>query len=222
MKMKYLIFTFSILALFFLGNKAYAYDNHDFQIWNTDTEEIKINKSLKAVFEQEFRWGDNASELFYQHYDVGVVYAVNKNLDLGAGYRHVLDKKGDKFKSENEPNISAILKTDFAGFSLSDRNRLEYRHFKYQTDNWRYRNLFTLRLPWKFTKLQIRPYLADEIFINLNGMDLNGNRLYFGLGFDLIGNLKGELYYMLHTVKASNICTWSDTNVFGTKLKYSF
>jgi len=213
---------FAVLVVIFAAGSAHAYDNHDFQIWNTDTEEIKINKKLKAVFEQEFRWGDNASELFYQHYDAGLAYAVNDYLDIGGGYRHVFEKKGENFKTENEPNVFVTFKTDAKGFSLSDRNRLEYRHFDYQTDTWRYRNLFTVRLPWKFTRLKIRPYFADEIHINLNKGDLNANRLYFGLGLDIIGDLKGDIYYMLHSTKTSNTNLWIDTNVLGIKLKYSF
>jgi len=50
------IFTIVGLALL-LATKVYAYDDGDFQIWNTDVEEFKVNKDLKIAFEEEFRWG---------------------------------------------------------------------------------------------------------------------------------------------------------------------
>lgn len=48
---------------------VYAYDNHDFQFWNTNVEEFKVDKTSKISLEQEFRWGNNAGDFYYQHYD---------------------------------------------------------------------------------------------------------------------------------------------------------
>ncbi len=157
-----------ILAAFsiILGIRAYAYDDGDFQVWNTDTQEFKINKDLKIAFEEEFRWGNDAREFFYQHYDTGILYNMNKYLSLGGGYRHVLSLQTREWKVENEPFISATLSGELKGFKLDTRSRMEYRHFDYQADSWRFRNKFTVKLPWKFTKLEIQPYLADEIFLD--------------------------------------------------------
>ncbi len=33
-----------------LTNRVFAYDDGDFQIWNTDVEEIQLKKDLKLVF----------------------------------------------------------------------------------------------------------------------------------------------------------------------------
>jgi len=214
----------SILTMVLLASliciSAYAYDDGDFQVWNTENQELNINKVSKITFEQELRWGDNASELYYQHYDAGFVYSANEHLDLGINYRQVYEKNNDKFKEENRPHINAILKYTVAGFKLDDRNRLEYRHFDWQEDFWEYRNKFTLKFPWRFTKLQFQPYLADEVFLHLNAIDLTRNRLYGGFGFTIFRNLKGEIYYLLQTSKSSG--SWKDANVLGTKIKLVF
>ena len=80
-----------------LSANAFAYQDGDFQVWNTETEELKINNETKMVTEQEFRWGGNARDFYYQHYDLGFFYNLQKYLNVGAGYRHVLSKSGDKF-----------------------------------------------------------------------------------------------------------------------------
>lgn len=209
-----------IILLFMITGLVYAYDDGDFQIWNTEVEELKINKSLKIALEEEFRFGDNANEFYYHHYDAGLVYDLNKYFNLGVGYRHIYEKKKGKFKVENEPYWCAILFWALAGFKFDSRSRLEYRHFDYQKDSWRYRNKFTVKLPWKFTTLEIQPFLSDEIFVDFNGMDLNRNRFYSGLGFILTKNIKGEIYYLLQSSKGSG--NWSDANVLGTKLKVLF
>ncbi len=200
--------------------RAYAFDNHDFQVWNTDVEEFKINKSSKVVLEEEFRWGDNADDFYYHHYDAAFIYGINKYLDVGLGYRQVYEKKSGKFKEENQPNIIAAVKWELLGYKLEDRSRLEYRHFDYQTDSWQYRNKFTMKLPWKFTKIEIQPYLADEVFLNFFGTAFTKNRFFSGLGFNLTKNLKAEIYYLLQSSKSSGV--WSDANVLGAKLKLVF
>ncbi|MCX5699632.1 MAG: DUF2490 domain-containing protein [Candidatus Omnitrophica bacterium] len=201
--------------------KLYAYDDGDFQVWNTEVEELKINQDAKIALEQEFRWGGSAKEFYYQHYDAGFFYNLQKYLNVGGGYRHVLSKSKGKFLIENEPYITATLLWDAAGFKFDDRSHLEYNHFDYKDDTWRYRNKFTVKLPWKFTKFEIQPYLSDEIFILFDDSQrLSTNRFSAGLGMTITKNLKGEIYYMLQDTKNSG--KWVDINVLGTKLKLSF
>ena len=217
-------FKLSVLGMLFfaLSLKAYAYDDGDFQVWHTENQEMKINKESKLTLEEEFRFGDNANDFYYHHYDIGFVRDLSKYLNLGIGYRHIYEKKSGKFKEEMEPYGMATLFWELVGFKFDSRSRLEYRHFDYQLDAWRYRNKFNMKFPWKFTKMQIQPFLADEIFLNLNGIDLNQNRFYSGLGFNLTKNIKGEIYYLLQSTKSSGTCVWTDINVLGTKFKVLF
>ncbi|MEW5758825.1 MAG: DUF2490 domain-containing protein [Candidatus Omnitrophota bacterium] len=204
-----------------LGCNVYAYDDGDFQVWNTEVEEVKINKNSKITLEEEFRFANDASDFFYHHYDGGYVYAMNKFLDLGINYRQVYEKKqGKKIKQENRPHINAILKHDLFGFSLEDRNRLEYRHFDYQPDTFRYRNKFTVKFPWKFTKFKIQPFIADEIFLVFYNKAFTRNRFYTGAGATFTKNLKGELFYLLQSNRDGK--KWKQSNVLGVKIKLVF
>jgi len=219
--MKRKISVIAMSLVMFLTAKLYAYDDGDFQVWNTDVEEIQLNKDLKLAFEQEFRWGGSAKDFYYQHYDLGFFYNLQKYLNVGAGYRHILSKSKGKFLVENDPYITATLLWDLEGFKFDDRSRLEYNHFDYKDDTWRYRNKLTVKAPWKFTKLEIQPFAADEIFILFDdGQRLSENRSTAGLSMNITKNLKGEVYYMFRTVKSG--LKWTDTNVLGTKLKLAF
>ncbi|MDP2923488.1 MAG: DUF2490 domain-containing protein [Candidatus Omnitrophota bacterium] len=214
-----IIFLTTIIIL--TGSCVYAYDDGDFQVWNTDVEELKINNDAKIALEEEFRWGDNASEFYYQHYDVGFFYNLKKYLNIGGGYRHIYELKKGKFMVENEPYVTANLLWDLLGFKFDDRSRMEYRHFDYQTDSWRYRNKITAKLPWKFTRIEIQPYLSDEIFVGFGTIsEFNQNRFSSGLAMNLTKNVKAEIYYMLQSTKSSG--KWVDANVLGTKLKIAF
>ena len=210
------------LLVLVLAGLVYAYDDGDFQVWNTDSEELKINKNAKMAFEQEFRWADNASKLYYKHYDAGFFYDLQKWLNVGGGYRQIYDLVKGKFLPCEEPYLTLTLSSALKGFNLEDRSRMEYNDFDYKVDFWRYRNKFTLKLPWKFTKMEIQPYVSDEIFIVFGGLpsDLNQNRFSSGISMNLTKNLKAEIYYMLQSVKSSG--KWVGANVLGTKVKIAF
>jgi hypothetical protein len=205
---------------------GYAYDDGDFQVWNTEAQEKKISQNFKLAAEEEFRWADNANDFYYHHYDLGLIYSLNEHLNLSVGYRHIFEKKtigsSTKFKVENEPYITAALSWDFAGFKFESRNRIEYRHFDYQADSGRYRNKFNLKFPWKLTGFKfLAPYLADEIFFGFGGTNqFNQNRFSSGFGMNLIKEVSAEIYYMLQSTKSKG--KWTDANIFGTKVKLIF
>jgi len=54
-----------ILVLFLIttGFNLYAYQDGDFQIWNTNAQDVKIGKATKFTLEEEFRYGETATEL---------------------------------------------------------------------------------------------------------------------------------------------------------------
>jgi len=211
-----------LIALLLVSTvNAYVYAN-DSQVWNIDTEDFKINKTSKLSLEQEFRWKNDAGDFYYQHYDVGYIYLLNDYFNFGGGFRYIKQKVNDKFRDGSEPYLAAFMFWNPAGFNLSDRIRLEYRYFDYQSDACIFRNKLDIKLPWKFTAFEFQPMVADEIFFKFNGGVLDENRLSAGFAFRLTKNLKGELCYMLRSTKNAGICTWSYTNVLSTKLKLAF
>jgi len=200
---------------------AYAYDDNDFQVWSIAAEEFKIGKNSKIALEEEFRWGDNANEFYYHHYDAGVAYSLREYLNISAGYRHIYELKNGKFKPENAPYAAVTFNWGLKGFKVEDRSRFEYRHFDYQADSGRYRNKITIRSPWKFTRMEIQPFVSEEIFIGFGGSNqFNQNRFSSGLAVTVRKNVKAEIYYVLQSSKNAGL--WKDVNVLGAKLKMNF
>jgi hypothetical protein len=200
---------------------AYAYENGDFQIWNTDYQDIEVIKNVKLAMEQEFRFGENASEVYYQHYDWGAVFSFDKMLDIALGYRLTLDKYKRKWREEDQPNANATFKFDLWKFKIDDRNRIEYRHFRFKEDFVRYRNKFGIKLPLDFMKIKISPYASDEIFIASDSTGFNENRLAAGIEFGLTKYVKADIYYMFKSNRIKGD-KWNSANVLGTKIKIAF
>ena len=210
-----------IAALVAMSVNAYAYDNGDFQIWNTDYQDIKVKKDVKLSMEQEFRFGENASEFYYQHYDWGVVFGFAKMLDLALGYRLTLEKFKHKWRTEDQPNVNATLKFDLWKFKIDDRNRIEYRHFRFKEDSVRYRNKFGIKLPLDILKMNVAPYASDEIFISSDSTGFSENRFSSGIEFGLTKYVKADIYYMFKSNRIKDD-KWNSANVLGTKIKIAF
>lgn len=210
-----------LLAAAVFCQRVSAYQDGDFQIWHTEAQEFKLADGWRMPIEEEFRYGDGASELYYQHYDIGIARDIGKHLTIIASYRQIYDGEKGKFRPEFQPNLNLIPKFEVYGFKIDDRNRFELKLYDdNRADLVEYRNKLTIRAPWKFTQIGIQPYISDEIFVMLNTMIYKRNRFSAGVTFDILKEVKGDVYYMLQTTKRSG--RWTDANILGLKLKVSF
>jgi len=215
-------FVVTVITVVLISEICFAFDDEGFQYWSTAGFSFDIDKDWKVTFEEEFRLGDDGGHLYYQHSDLGLVYKSFADwIDLGVNYRGVFEKDSNgKWRQENRPHLNVTLKGKLFGFDLSDRSRLEYRDRENKKDVWRYRNKVTVKLPLELTKLKLQPYLADEVFINLDEEGYNRNRLYSGVSFKLSKNLTGNVFYLWQSSKSGG--GWKDLNVIGTGLKFYF
>lgn len=237
-----------ILALSFvalLTGTVYAYDDGDWQYWNTESIEGTIidvgTETLDKVgakLEGEWRFGDDVSEFYYQHTDVSL--KLKKMFvpwfNFGIAYRQVWEYKhrddvsgGNYWYTEYRPHFDPEVSFKYKGWSIKNRFRVELRYFDEddsgEEDVWRLRNKFSLKPPIKWTKWQITPYIADEIFIEEDSDGIYRNRLYLGLGIGKLlslETLKGDIFFLWQA--SDNGDNWTDKDVYalGTQIKVHF
>jgi hypothetical protein len=216
-------FLSSLICAGLSSGPCFAFDDGDFQWWTSTGASFDISKDWKCDFEEEFRFGDDAGELYYHHLDLGVVYhSLADWIDLGFNYRQVVERSDSEgeWKQENRPHLNVTLKGKLFGLGVSNRSRFEYRDREDQEDHWRYRNKFTVKVPLELTELKLKPYVADEVFIPLNDDNISTNRVYAGLSFDVFEEMSGEVFYLWQASRAPG--DWNDFNVLGTRLKFRF
>jgi hypothetical protein len=200
-----------------------AFDDDDFQYWTSAGASAKINKDWNAEFTEEFRFGNHGGNLYYQQSDLGFVYSgIADWIDIGLNFGLVFEKddKTDRWHRENRPHVNLTFKWKMWGLSLSDRNRFEYRDRENAKDLWRYRNKFTVKLPWKLTAWKLQPYVADEVFINLDNEHFNRNRFSVGVSAPLGEKLSADIYYMLQSSRKHS--DYTDYHILGTAFKFKF
>jgi hypothetical protein len=215
-------FVVTAITVVLISGVCFASDDGDFQYWNITDLSVDVNNDWKFTFQEELHFGESGRRLYYQHYEPGLTYSgLAKWIDLGFNYRQAFerDSKG-KWKREDQPNLNITLKGKLFGLDLSDRSRIEYRVLEDRKDVWRYRNKVTAKLPFELTELKLQPYVADEIFVPLDDVDINTNRLYAGVLFKLTKNMGCDLHYLWQSTRSNG--GWTDINVVGTALKFSF
>jgi len=191
------------------------------QWWDTTGFKVDINSDWSTTAEEEFRV-DGDSGLYYHHWDIGLGYAgLAEWIDVSLNFRQVYDKDDDgEWRQENQPHVNVTFADTFAGIACSTRSRFEYRDRVGGEDNWRYRNKVTFGLPWELTPLKVKPYVADEVFINMDGSGYSQNRFYAGGVLSLAKNVKLDLYYLWQSTRADP--GRDNIHAIGTKLVFLF
>jgi len=210
-----------VIALF-TGPACFAFDEGDFQLWKTASVSFDIHKDWKAVVEEGLKFGNDAGNLYYHYTDLGFVYGSLAGwIDLGFNYKQAFSKgdEGD-WHWENRPHFNVTVKGRLGDIDLADRSRFEFRDREDDEDLWRYTNQLTAKLPCELTRFKLRPYFADQVYLNLEGQTFEKNRVYSGVSFKLPKDMEGGVYYVWQCSKSDG--KWTNLNALGLQLKFYF
>ena len=191
----------AVLALAQVG-RAQVNADGDWQFWTHERATFKITDNVKGTVGAMFRFGDDMSELWYQHYDAGVVFKTTKWMSIMANYRLKmvrLDKlTGGEWENIHNPSLNFIFTHKLGKVKL--KNNCRFSYWDYDSEFGRddllyYRNIFMVAGP-ALTKAKISPYIQEDFFFSTNNGEIDRNRLSTGL---LVGKWKGvipKLYFM--------------------------
>lgn len=179
---------------------VFAYRDGDWQYWNTESVSVKLTGKIGAYVEEEFRFGDDVSEFYYQHSHLQLDFKVTDWFTLAPAYRQVFElytksNVEDDWFTEYRTMVNGTVKWKWENWGISDRARISYRMFDIDKGEvWRFRNKLTVKIPWKWTELKITPWAADEIFFEEDQSGIYRNRFYAGIGLKLTERLKGDMF----------------------------
>jgi len=206
-----------LLTSLFITNEWVLAEN-DGEYWSHYEIIGSVNNNLDFKVKPELRYNNDFVNHYYTHIEFGFDWKVKDWLVLSPYYRHVNENKNDDWKVEYRPHLNAAVKWKFYKIIFNDRNRLEYR-IKEDIKFFRYRNKLTVKMQ-KYTQFKIQPYLAEEPFYDFDANELNKNRVYAGVNFKVLDNFKTDIFYILESRLKDGI--WTNVNVLGAALKYSF
>ncbi|UCG49626.1 MAG: DUF2490 domain-containing protein, partial [Phycisphaerales bacterium] len=192
-----------LICLVLAGGMCLGDEDESFEYWAQFGVAAELNEDWDFKLGTELKYGDDAGELYCQNVDFGLVYkGIADWVDFGLMYKREYQKDGaGDWRGENRPHLNLTFKGKLLGLDVSDRSRFEFRNREAREDYWRYRNMIKVKLPWEFTSLKLRPYFAQEFFIDLNAGQYNKNRFYSGLYYKLNEHLGGAVFYLWESPK---------------------
>lgn len=191
---------------------------------------VFILKSISNAYdiayqlEEEVRVKGEAG-LYYEHTQLTATLKYNKYLQPFIGYKlEFEDKLNTSMWSSKQ---QALLGNTVNIFNEKKYGKLDFRtQFEYAFigtggNDFRTRERLKYNTPWKFTKLEINPFIYDEVFFDLyHGHGFNNNRAGAGVDFKIYKNLNGSLFYYLNSSKKND--NWIDSNIVALQAKVNF
>lgn len=220
-QMKRLLIFTACLSAILLGasGTSFALNEREAQARVGVNIAIELDERVSLILDEEFRRGDDQSE-YYLHSEIGVRYAVFDWFDLDVFYRFIGDRESGSWVLEFRPRADAIFKYFWKHFGISDRNRFDYRVRADYKSYGRYRNMLKLLFPFEARGYPFHPYVADEVFVDLNGGRFERNRVYGGLDFMFSKHVGMDVYYFWQYEKLYPGS--QKTHVGGLKVKLKF
>ncbi len=191
--------------------------SRDFQVWNETTLVFPLKKTTDADGKSStrisllvmgtLRLGQNRLFPIERRIGAGLNFRVNKYLSVMPSYyyRNAEPRRGRK-ESEHRLRFEASIENKWKTFSLKDRNRIEYRIRHSSHDAVRYRNKLTLKIPVRINgKEAFAPFVADEIFVDLEKGQLVRNEFSAGIAKKLSDSVDAEFFYLRQDNRTGSI-----------------
>ena len=218
-----ILLTISLL-IFYAGLGGALLRADEIGSWNKYQVEKRLNERWKVYTGEEVRFRERTG-FYYEETSVGLNYQALKHLAVGAVYlqTHSGTTKNGRTSWQwiSKPKVYVTPQVYFKGFSLEDRNSLEYHFIHDQRDILLYRNMVSLTAPWKWTRLEFRPYTANEIFKETDRGGISEDRLYGGFKMHWWGPIYGRIFYLRDATNNSS-GQWNILNVIGSDLDFIF
>ena len=179
-------------------------DNGDFQVWNTDSINVRMGKRAFVKGQTEFRYGRDGSKLYYKHYQGGMMFILSPQVLFETAYRHIFLRYDHNWNKIYSPLMDLTFQVQSRrGLYIGDRNRIQYLIFDKRLGGkkrWLYRNRFEFVPALRVTQRKIAPYFANEFFWQ-EAMGISENRLELGLKIPYHQRTQLNLAYMSRNFK---------------------
>ncbi len=184
----------------------------DNELW----QELSLNKELNKKWSLSL----SASSIYqaekgnYEWYfEPKVKYHISDKLAIEGLYKQNYTIMNQGWTYENRPSLRFSYHTKFRKFDIKNRHRMELRMFEFSSSQFRYRSDIKIQPQLNLTKIKLRPYWKEELFVSKES--ISRIRSYLGLEWEL-GTLEPSLFFLIQSNKA--VSSWNNKYILGLNL----
>lgn len=215
-----LVLTSLLAGMFYCILSVNAFAATDWQTWQGEQVNKKINDNLNLGISYESRYQNSGKEYFTGLWVINPMFKLSKSISAGPIYYYIPTKQKDgSFKDENRSGLLTTYKWAVENFNLEYRLLYEYRDLPAGSEN-RIRHRIQVKPDINWSKRFLAPYFSYEVFYSFTSNDFMQSRICAGDSITICQGLKLSLQYLLRQDKSNSV--WTATNTVGTYLNYSF
>lgn len=177
-----------------------------------------INEKWFVISRSNLATRRDNEQLFLGYSGASLGYQFNKQWSARLGYRNARFRIGDEWRTEHRPMAEMYYADMWDGWRLTSRSRTEFRYPQWRGNDVRLRQEFTATAPWKFTPLELKPFIEEELFYSARNGWLEANWATAGLSFFLLENTKFKIGYRHNRQRIQGDFTTRHTVVVGVSV----
>lgn len=217
--MKKIIFLLSVSLIPLLITST-ASAERDWEYWSRYSADVPITKEISYSIKPEWRIRDDMSYRYLFKLEQAVNFKIGNYLEIAPYY------VWQELKTAKGPDRSNLSYIDLTGkvplkelFDMKIINRLRWQ-YNYDKGLSTWRNSARLTKTFKIGKIELSPFIENEIFYDSKLEKFNENWASAGISFTLGKNINIGVSYLLDTKKKGN--DWNYANVLVTSLSLKF
>ena len=196
-----------------MGAMAVAGDTADKQLWSTLTFYKNLADRFMLRVGPEVKWAENISTHYLTRYEIGLSFSGHKGISYSLAYKRILINDENSTTVYNVPYFDFSLAHKIKWLTLDLRHRIEFFSARAMTPFFRFRQRIKITPVSGVGIFNIRPFVSEEYFVDMNGIGLKTNRVNGGAMLDLCSLGRIEIYYLFQNNKGAE--GWLSDHVLG-------
>ena len=178
----------------------------------------KINEQWFLLSRSNLATRRDNEQLFLGYTGASLGYQINKEWSVRAGYRIARFRIGEDWRTERRPMLEAYYGRMHNGWRFTSRSRIEFRQPVWRENDVRLRQEFTATAPFKLTRLEMKPFVENEIFYSTRNDWVEANWTTLGFSLFPIDNAKVKAGYRHNRIRIQGDFITRHTLVIGVNI----
>lgn len=216
--------TLRSIVLIAIGASAsicHAWESSKNTLWLNAGIQTKITEKLSIKINQEVRIYERGLDYYYRHTEASLKWQFLPDWSIAPAFRYATDSATSTSISTSIWHLNVANKTSIAGIDLKTRARIFYTDLHDTSNRIDFRPKLTATPSNGWTAWDLKPYLADEIMLNINdGGEFYRNRFSIGLTCKPLKRVSLSSFIMHDRYESSSI--WRERYHYGLSAGLSF